>query len=680
MNEIAIVSYGGIFPEAKNPTEFFNNLLEGRQSITDISSYKMGEQYYVDFDCYYNSDKSVAHKNYSPMAAPINRKWSRDIAEKNNLKHAELTSTEIFAYEAIRQTLQPIRAKGVDLSLCEIILGCNSTDLEYLCNYSMKLIADCSTQKTDQSDLTAYFDKIAKKNVAFNRFSVATNLLHLIKKEFSLKGFSTLVDSACASSLAAIHCAQQRLRNNEAEFILTGGVDINVSPFLHIMFSQAGVLSDEKMVPFDKNAKGMNPGEAAATFLMCRLETALKYNLQVFGIIENCNGSSDGLLGGMTEPTLEGQTLAYQRTHKGLDRIKPTYIECHGTGTLIGDKTEIASLNQTYLGGIPIGSVKSNVGHTIGAAGAVALVKSLEIIKNRKIPPSKYFSEFPEHIKTDFFLNKNIIDISANEEIQIAISSFGFGGTNFHLLVSEFEEEKEFKKIKLNKSENKKNSICLCAEETIEYSEIQNYLAKSKHRIPPKAVHAYDESVLAGFLCLEKLMNTNSIHLSDSAKFDVHCISAGSMPTKLAYDLQRGLASELIINNNVTGIDLNKILNFQASSPKISADSASGILTNLIAGRASKVNNFKGLNFHIDADLNSESAGYIISKSFLLQESAAVVLICTTETFDKTTHEFIKTGAKAILLADKNFALENDLPIKYILNKTEYKDTGFHAT
>ncbi len=676
MNEIAIVSYGGIFPEAKNPTEFFNNLLVGKQSIIDISSFKMNEEYYVDFDCYFDPKKNTPNKNYSPMAAPINRKWSREIAQKNNLDYEQLTSTEIFAFEAVKQTLQPIINKGLDLTACEIILGLNSTDLEYLCNYSVKLAKDCSTQKPDNTNLLSYFDKIAKKNVPFNKFSVATSLLNLIKKEFNIKGFSTLVDSACASSLAAIHCAQQRLRNNEAEFILTGGIDINVSPFLHIMFSQAGVLSEEKMVPFDEKAKGMNPGEAAATFLMCRLETALKYNLQILGVLDNCNGSSDGLLGGMTEPTLEGQVLAYQRAHKGVDRVNPSYIECHGTGTLIGDKTEIASLNHTYTGAIPIGSVKSNVGHTIGAAGAVALVKSLEIIKSRKIPPSKYFNKFPEHIKTDFYLNKDVITIRTDEEIQIAISSFGFGGTNFHMLVSEY---KEINSKALETVENKKNIICVCAEASIDYSEIQNYLAKSKHRMPPKAVHSYDESVLAGFLCLEKLLNTHSIYLSEKAKLNVHCISAGSMPTKLAYDLQRGLASELIINNKVPNVDLNKILNFQESSPKITADSASGILTNLIAGRASKLNNFKGLNFHIDADLNSESAGYVIAKSFLLKESAAVVLICTTEKFNKATYEFVKTGTRVLLFADKSFALENDLPIKYILNKTEYKDVESHV-
>ncbi len=680
MNDIAIVSYGGIFPGAKDSTEFFNNLLEGRQSITDISSYKMSEQYYVDFDCYYDPKKNMPNKNYSPMAAPIDRRWSRDIADKNKLNHDELTSTEIFAYEAARQTLQPISNQGIDLSQCEIILGSNTTDLECLCNYSMELIEECRTQKMDDTKLLSYFNKFAKKDVPFNRFSVATNVLNLLKNKFNLKGFSTLVDSACASSLAAIHCAQQRLRNNEAEFVLTGGVDINVSPFLHIMFSQAGVLSDEKMVPFDEKAKGMNPGEAVATFLMCRLETALKYNLKVFGIIENCNGSSDGLLGGMTEPTLEGQMLAYQRTHKGIDKVKPTYIECHGTGTLIGDRTEIASLNQTYAGTILIGSVKSNVGHTIGAAGAVALVKSLEIIKNRKIPPSKYFNGFPAHIKTNFYLNKEIIDILPAEKIQIAISSFGFGGTNFHLLVSEFSEERKSNHTNLEKVEDQKNTICVCAEESIEYAEIQKYLAQSKHRMPPKAIHAYDESILAGFLCLEKLLNLNSIHLSDTAKLDVSCISTGSMPTKLAHDLQRGLASELVINNNVAEVDLNKILNFQASSPKLTADSASGILSNLIAGRASKINNFKGLNFHIDADLNSESAGYVIGKSFLLKQSGAVVLICATEIFDTTTEKFVKTGTKVILLADKKFALENDLPIKYILSKTEYKDNGLHVS
>ena len=679
MNDIAIVSYGGIFPDAKNPKEFFENLLTGRQSIKDISSYKMCDEYFVDFDCYYDPDKKSANKNYSPMAAPINRKWSRDIASKYNLDFEQLTSTEIFAYEAVQQTLEPIINKGINLENCEIILGLNSTDLEYLGNYSVKLVNDFSVKKNEDIDFSSYIDKVAKKNVPFNKFSVATCLLSLLKEKFKLKGFSTLVDSACASSLAAIHCSQERLRNHEAEFILTGGVDTNVSPFLHILFSQAGVLSDQKMVPFDEKAKGMNPGEAAATFLMCRLETALKYNLKVHGIIDNCNGSSDGLLGGMTEPTLEGQVLAYERAHGGVDNFKPTYIECHGTGTLIGDRTEIASLNQKYKGKIPIGSVKSNVGHTIGAAGAVALIKSLEIIKNRTLPPSKYFNNFPKHIQTDFFLNKEAISIPVDEKIQIAISSFGFGGTNFHLLLSEYNANNNTVAVGDKKNKDQDNIICICAEESINYAEIQKYLSQSKHRIPPKAIHAYDESVLAGFLCLEKLLNENSIYLSDSAKKSIHCISAGSMPTKLAYELQRGLASDMIISNKVVGVELNKVLNYQASSPKINADSASGILTNLIAGRASKVNNFKGLNFHIDADLNSESAGYLLAKTFLLKKSGAVVLINTIETYDTNTNEFVKSGIKTVFFADKDFALENDLPIKYILNKTEYQDVGSHV-
>ena len=669
MEKIAVVSYGGVFPEAQNPTEFFNNLLSGRQSIHDFSAPPEENRFYSQLNLFMAEKKTeeyakIPNRSYSFMGAFLDRQLTHKYAQKFNLNVSEHTSTELFALEAASQTIDNIQKK-IDFSRTDIILGCTSVDNENIERLKEDIILKNIGLKKSDPDYKKVIDIIQKINVPRNKYALATSLLAPIVSKYNVQGHSFLIDAACASSFAAINTAQERLRLRQADYVLTGGIDINLSAFLLVMFSKLGVLSEVKMNPFDLQSKGMNPGEAVAMLMLCRLETAIEKKLNVLGVIENCQGSSDGLKGSPTEPTVEGQMHAYDRVYNNSGN-KPDldYVEAHGTGTVIGDRVEIQSLQKFYgtkNKKIPIGSVKMNIGHTIAAAGTASVIKCLEIIKSRKIPPNKRFESFPHYVETDFYVNKDVIELEKNKKLNFAVSSFGFGGTNFHLHLAEYNENEN---LVLNKSEISTQDILLNAEVEINFDEIPKLLETTKFRIPPKTIINYDLTVLSGFLGIEHLIQKFKIYFSESDKKEIHCISTGALPLTKPVNLMMNLASELLLNQKNLSDELkSKVQDYKKDLPVFNEDTGPTTLNNLIAGRAAKLNGFQGLNFHIDADTASMSAGIVVASNLIAVHNSCVFLIHSVEKYSEDSGFYVRSGIKVQLLSSKDFSTKAELPI-----------------
>ena len=266
----------------------------------------------------------------------------------------------------------------------------------------------------------------------------------------NLTGPSLVVDTACSSSLISIHLACQSLRNGECDMAIAGGVDILISPEVYISLSQAGALSpDGKCFTFDRKANGYVPGEGAGAVLLKPLSAALKDGDRIYGIIRGSAINNDARTMGVTTPNLEAQKRvleeAYQRAGVTPDRV--TYIEAHGTGTTIGDPIEIKALSEVFgrytskKQFCAIGSVKTNIGHLHSAAGVAGFIKTVLSLHHRYLPRTLNCTEPNPRLQfhnTPFYPKLEGGDWENDKSPRYAgISSFGFGGTNCHVVLEE---------------------------------------------------------------------------------------------------------------------------------------------------------------------------------------------------------------------------------------------------
>lgn len=264
-----------------------------------------------------------------------------------------------------------------------------------------------------------------------------------------LKGPSMVVDTACSSSLVAVHLACQSIRNGDCDMALAGGLRVNLMP-LDTEYYRGGLeASDGRTRAFDHSSDGAGISEGVATVLLKPLSKALKDKDQIYAVIKGSAINQDGASIGITAPNPEAQADVISRAwdQAGIHPETLSYIETHGTGTKLGDPLELEGLElafQKYTDKkqfCPIGTVKSNMGHPYEAAGLVSLIKAALVIKNREIPPSLHFDRPNGQIdfKTSpVYVNTRLRKWEGKESpMRCAVSSFGFSGTNCHLVLEE---------------------------------------------------------------------------------------------------------------------------------------------------------------------------------------------------------------------------------------------------
>ena len=265
-----------------------------------------------------------------------------------------------------------------------------------------------------------------------------------------LTGPSLSVDTACSSSLVTIHLACESLKRKECNVAIAGGVNLMLEPGLSINFSKAHMLApDGKCKTFDAAADGYVRGEGCGIIILKRLSDALKANDPILAVVKGSAVNQDGASGGLTIPSGPSQAAVIkQALHNA--KCKPNdvdYIEAHGTGTSLGDPIELGSLDQVFSSSresnnpLFIGSIKTNIGHLEAAAGIAGIMKLILSLKHKKIPPhlncSNPTSRFPWHTKP-IKITQQLTDWpNANKSGIAGISSFGFSGTNAHVLLEE---------------------------------------------------------------------------------------------------------------------------------------------------------------------------------------------------------------------------------------------------
>ncbi|MBJ7570267.1 amino acid adenylation domain-containing protein [Bacillus halotolerans] len=269
----------------------------------------------------------------------------------------------------------------------------------------------------------------------------------------NLKGPAVTVDTACSSSLAAVHMACKSLISDECEMALAGGIRTSLLP-LRIGLDMES--SDGYTKTFSKDSDGTGSGEGAAAVLLKPLQDAVRDGDHIYGVIKGSAMNQDGTTAGITAPNPAAQTEVIETAWKdaGIDPETLSFIEAHGTGTKLGDPVEFNGLCKAFekytakKQFCAIGSVKSNIGHLFEAAGIVGLIKSVLMLNHKKNPPLAHFKEPNSLIhfhSSPFYINQEVAEFTPGDEpLRGGISSFGFSGTNAHVVLEEYTSQSEY--------------------------------------------------------------------------------------------------------------------------------------------------------------------------------------------------------------------------------------------
>ena len=425
---VAIIGMSCRFPGADSVDEYWKNLIEGVESFSEFP--EDGSQG--------GSTRSSVDKargryiNRRPILRDI-RQWD---AEAFGVSPFEASITDpqqrVFlelAWEALESAGYP--AHGTD---CVTGVFAGSNISTYLLNNLMPNSGVRNKMNDYQVELTNDKDALPLK----------------VSYRLNLTGPSVAVQTFCSTGLVAAHQAIRSLRDRECDMALAGGMSIRVPDHVGYIYQNGSMESaDGKVCAFDRRASGTVFGDGGGIVLLKRYEDAVKDHDNILAVIRGSAVNNDGAVkAGFTAPSVQGQVEAIQKALKDAQCTADEvgYIEAHGTGTAIGDPIEYEALSRIYGSGRTgrlciLGSVKPNIGHLDRASGIASLIKAVQMVRDRIIPPLINFSAPNPHLDSqtvcfDFMVEKSAW-VGAGEPMRIAINSLGMGGTNAHMLIEE---------------------------------------------------------------------------------------------------------------------------------------------------------------------------------------------------------------------------------------------------
>ncbi|MGA8491797.1 MAG: SDR family NAD(P)-dependent oxidoreductase, partial [Terriglobales bacterium] len=463
---IAIVGAGAIMPDAANVPAFWENVKNGRYSITEVDRDRW------DPALYFDSDHAAPDKTYSTIGGWVRdyvwdpMKWRLGVPPR---VIAAMDEAQKWAIACTREALEDygFPNRPLNLDRTAVILG-NAMAGEkhyftalrlYFPEYAHELAESASfagLPETLRRDITRELhDRMANRIQDVTEDTMPGELANCIAGRianiFNFHGPNYVVDAACASAMAAISAAAEGLVANDFDLAVTGGIDRNMGVSSYIKFCKIGALSATGTRPYAEGADGFVMGEGTAIFLLKRLADAERDGDKIYAVLRGIAGSSDGKGKGITAPNPIGQKLAIERAWRnaGLSPASVTMIEGHGTSTSVGDVVEVQSMIDV-LGSsnlppdsVALGSVKSNIGHLKGAAGAAGLLKAALALRDKVLPPSVHcehrnpnidFAHSPLYVNTEL----KAWALPADGVRRAGLSAFGFGGTNFHAVLEEY--------------------------------------------------------------------------------------------------------------------------------------------------------------------------------------------------------------------------------------------------
>lgn len=459
MKPIAIVGISALFPGSKGMDEFWKNILSKKDLITDIPP-----SHWLIND-YYSDDPTAPDKTYSKRGGFIPPTDFDPLlfgVPPNTIP--VIDSSQLLSLIVAKQVMDDASAnqsKPIDLNRMSIILGVTGGQgqLEYTSSRLQQPIWRKTLEKhgIPNDQVTAICNNIANHYTKFEENTLPGSLGSIvagrIANRFNLGGTNCTSDAACASTLSAINIAIQELELNKADLVITGGVDTVSNIGMYVLFCKTTALSlTDDCRPFDKSADGTILGEGLGFFILKRLDDAERDGDKIYAVIRGMGCSSDGRAKSIYAPVMEGQVKAITRAYEaaGYSPSSVELVEAHGTGTKTGDVVEFEALKTAFANGgdqrkqqCALGSVKSQIGHTKAAAGAASLIKVVMGLHHKILPPMiKVTEPNPELNLNDspFYINSEPRPWIHNplHPRRAAVSSFGFGGTNYHLTVEEY--------------------------------------------------------------------------------------------------------------------------------------------------------------------------------------------------------------------------------------------------
>lgn len=459
---IAIIGMAGIFAQAKNLNSYWQNIVESVDCITDVPPSRW------NIDEYYDQDPSVEDKTYckrggfipdidfNPLefGLPPNILEVTDVSQLLSLvvaKQAIADAGYSQASDAIRQRTGVVLGVGGGQKLITPL----TSRLQYpVWEKVLKSsgLSDEDTQKVIEKLKLAY---IKWEENSFPGM-LGNVIAGRIANRLDLGGMNCVVDAACASSLSAVRMALSELSEYRSDMMITGGVDTDNSIFMYMCFSKTPAFSKTgKISPFDAESDGMLIGEGIGMIVLKRLEDAKRDGDRIYAVIQGMGTSSDGKYKSIYAPRSSGQAVALNRAYEdaGFSPETVGLIEAHGTGTIAGDPTEFAALNEVFSQNnsrkqyIALGSVKSQIGHTKSAASVASLIKAALALHHKVLPPTININQPHPKLQIEdspFYLNTETrpwIRTQTDIPRRAGVSSFGFGGTNYHLVLEEYEDE-----------------------------------------------------------------------------------------------------------------------------------------------------------------------------------------------------------------------------------------------
>ena len=432
---IAIVGIGCRFPGGINsPQDFWQTLIEGRDATSEVPADRW------DIEAFFSGDPEAAQSVYTRRGGFLGDVTGFD-PQFFGISPREAAGMDPQQRLLLEVTWEAFEDAGIPPQQwagrrAGVFVGLFTHDFENLTINPEEAAGFGPHNATGMST-----------TIAANRLSYA----------FDFTGPSMVIDTACSSSLVAVHLACRSLQNGESDIAVAGGVNLQLSPEMTMALCKASMLApDGRCKSFDIRANGYARADGAGMVVLKTLSAALADGDPVYAVIHGSAANQDGRTTGITVPNGESQQKAMRAalSEAGVAPAEISYVEAHGTGTPVGDPIEVTALGTVLGEGSPdrapcvIGSVKSNFGHTESAAGVASLIKVALMQRNRMIPPNLHF-ETPNPAIPFEALRVRVPTAaepwSGNHEGRhwAGINSFGFGGTNAHLIVGEAPERDE---------------------------------------------------------------------------------------------------------------------------------------------------------------------------------------------------------------------------------------------
>ncbi len=445
-SDVAIIGMACIFPGAKDLESYWRNILTGADLISEVPSSRWDPAIYFDPKAQ-DAGKSISkwggfidETEFDPLEFGI---------PPNSMGAIE--PTQLLSLKVAKRALEDAgyQTRSFDRERTSVIFGAEAgTDLSSAYGFRAQFPMFAGPIPPE---LDAHLPSLTEDSFP----GVLANVISgRIANRLDLGGSNYTVDAACASSLAALDLAIKELTEGESEMVLCGGADLHNSINDYLMFSSVKALSSSgKSHPFAADGDGIVIAEGVAVIVLKRLPDAIRDGDRIYSVVKAIGSSSDGKSLGLTAPRKEGQMRALNRAYEraGLNPTDIELVEAHGTGTVVGDRTELETLSTVFFeaGALnrqcALGSVKSQIGHTKCAAGLAGVIKTSLALYHGIVPPTLHVQEPNPYYRPSanpFFFSPVAIPW-VRKERKAAVSAFGFGGTNFHTVLTSYSEPEE---------------------------------------------------------------------------------------------------------------------------------------------------------------------------------------------------------------------------------------------